>query len=110
MSDNVTAVSEWNKLLGLTKLPNGVTVVAQSNGATVFSGSFLQLADFLQIPESIYDTSVGAASTWLTVNFPFKQNPVILNGAQGDHITFTINDDMSGLLFFRTFVTVTEDL
>ncbi len=110
MADNVTAESSFNAFLGVAVLANGLVVTAQSLGATVFAGTFTRLVDFLTVPNSTYETSVGAADTWLTVNIPFNDNQVILRDSEKDSITFVVNDDLSGLLFFRVFVTVTENI
>lgn len=110
MADNVTAESSYNAFLGVSVLANGIVVSAQSLGRNVFAGTFTRLIDFLGVANSTYETSVGAADTWLSVNIPFNDNQVILKDANLDSITFTVNDDLSGLLFFRVFVTVTENV
>jgi hypothetical protein len=109
-ADNVTATSSYNALLGVSALANGIAATVQSIGKPVFSGTFSRLIDFLQIPNSQFATQVGAADTWMTVNIQFNDNQVILEAAKQDNITFTIVDNLSGLTFFRTFVTVTEHI
>ena len=113
MADDVTtiaAASGYNKLLSVSALTNGITVTAISKGETVFSGSFIQLADFLIIPNSTFEVQTDGTNSWLTINFPFNDHPVILEGQKGDSVSFTINDDLSSLLLFRAFVSVTENI
>ena len=110
MADTVTAESPFDAFLGVSKLSNGIVVSAQSLGKNVFAGTFVQIADFFTIANSTSETSVGAAKTWLSVNIPFNDNQVILSGEDGDSITFTISDNLSGLDYFRVFITVTEDI
>lgn len=110
MADNTTIASDYNELLGVTTLTNGVGVTAQSEGNVVFAGNFTRLIDFISIPNSVYDTSVGGTNTWLSVNFPFSGHEVVLSGQDGDNVSLTINDDLSGLSFMRAFVTVTDDV
>jgi len=110
MADDVTAESAFNALFGVSALANGITVTATSLGKSVFGGTFTQLIDFLSISRAHYESSVGAATSWLTVEIPFTGHNVILSGLKEDTITFTINDDLSALSFFRVFVTVTKDV
>ena len=109
-ADNVTATSSYNALFGVSALSIGINVIAQSLGKTVFSGNFNRLIDFLQVANSTFEESVGAADSWMSINVPFNDNQVVLQGVDGDNITFTVNDNLSGLAFFRAFVTVTEDV
>jgi len=109
MSDGTAGTSDFSTILGVSELTNGIGVSAQSNGKQVFSGAFTKLGDFLQTPNTQYEDRVGNVNTWLTINTQFADNQVILKGDQKDNITYQINDDLSGLSFFRVFVTVTED-
>jgi len=110
MADNVTAESSYNAFLGVSALSNGITVTAQSEERLVFSGSFIRIIDFLTVSEAHYESSVGAADSWFSVEIPFRDHNVLLDGGLGDNISFTINDNLSALTFFRVFVTVTEDI
>ncbi len=110
IADGVTAESAFNALFGVSVLPNGITVTATSLGKSVFGGTFTQLIDFLSVSRAHYESSVGAATSWFTVEIPFTDHNVILSGLAEDAITFTINDNLSALSFFRVFVTVTKDV
>jgi len=110
MADNVTAESSFNALFGVSSLPNGITVTATSLRKSVFGGTFVRLIDFLSVSKAHYESSVGGADSWFTVEIPFTDHNVILSGIAEDAITFTINDDLSALSFFRVFVTVTKDV
>ena len=110
MADNVTVPSSYNAFFGDSALPIGITVSATSEGQIVFTGSFTRLADFISVANSTFQDSIGAADSWMSINIPFLSHPVILNGALSDSVEFTINDNLSGLLFFRVFVTVITDL
>lgn len=110
--DDVTEANakDYNSLLGVSALTNGITVSAQSEGKTVFSGTFRRLFDFLQTPNTTFTVGGDATNSWITLNTRFNDNQVILDGNKIDNITYTINDDLSNLLEFRVFVTVTEDI
>ncbi len=110
--DNVTTANaaDYNSLLGVAALSNGIIVSAQSEGKTVFSGTFTRLFDFLQTPNTIFTVNGDATNSFVTLNTQFNDNQVILKGSSQDNITYTINDNLSTLLEFRVFVTVTEDI
>lgn len=110
MADGVTAASSFNAFFGVSVLANGIGVIARSTGQIVFAGTFTRLFDFLSTANSTFEDSIGAADSWMSINIPFNDNPVILNGKDLDFVAFTIIDNLSGLSAFRVFVTVTEDI
>ena len=109
MADATTAESPWNQFHGVSELANGILVTLKSRGEVIFTGNIKKLADFIALPGSEYQSSVGAANSWFTVQYSFE-TPIIMTYADGDHLTLTINDDLSGLDFFKTFVRVIEDV
>lgn len=104
--DNVTEANakDYNSILGVTALANGINVQAVSEGNLVFSGSFSRLIDFLQLPTADFVVGGDATNSWVTINFDFRQYPVILKTGGIDGVSFTISDNLSDLILFRTFV------
>lgn len=107
MIDNVTATSDYNSFFAVAALANGIIINVRSFDRSVFAGSFSRLADFLTAPLVEFEDRVGATNTWMTftANFPEK---VILRGDTSDLVSFTINDDLSGLVFMRVVLNMTQ--
>jgi len=108
IADSVTAVSEWNKLLGVAALATGMRVAITSNGKALFDGTFSHLMDFLKFPGVKYETSVGAATTWLTIELPLPTTPFKMRKEKGDGVLWSIQDDMTGLDWLCVSVLTTE--
>ena len=110
--DDVTEANakDYNSILGISALANGIVVTAISKGKSVFSGSFSRLIDFLQVPSHTFTVGGDATNSWVTINFNFRNFPVILENNGIDGVFWTINDDLSSLLFFRVFVKVSTNI
>lgn len=92
------SIPGWNttNLLGVTTLPNGILFQRVQDGITNFSVVLANMDDFEavgsnRINES--DNGTVSAFTYL-IEFPV---PIILDGTKGDFLSYTIEDDLSGL-------------
>jgi hypothetical protein len=110
MADAITEANakDYNSLLGLTALTNGIGVRVVSKGKTVFTGSFSRLIDFLQIPDMTSEFGSDGTNTWLVMKLNFRDYPVLLERGDVDEISLTVADDLSGLLYFRTFARIVK--
>jgi len=90
----------YNKILGVTKLTNGIIYAGVKNGETVFSGNLKQLADFLVVA-TIDDHLSDGTNTLLTLVINLIQPIVLFGGADNNFLSLTINDNLSGLVEFR---------
>jgi hypothetical protein len=109
MADNIPATVTngttlglaYNKLMGLCALANGITIVNKSNGFTSFSGRVSQLGDLIQLaPVSISASGSDGTNTWIKIDVTFTK-PYKYFAKKDDSLTFTVNDNLSGLLAFR---------
>lgn len=99
----------FNKILDVTKLPIGINTRAQIGDEVPFSATFTQLIDFVQLPSAVL-TSLGGDGTnsFFKVSFDLSNVPQRLDSANSDRLIITINDDLSGLLFFRATAIISE--
>lgn len=87
----------YNKILAVTKLTNGIVFQRTQKDEINLSANIKQLADFLSLGFNITNAVSDGTNTMITLEVAF-QRPFILDGATGDKMTFTVADDLSGLL------------
>jgi len=91
----------YNTLLGVAKLTTGITYKRVQAGEIISSAQIQQLLDAMSFSNAeITGSGSDGTNTWLTVQINFTE-PVILKAEDLDYMSFTINDDMSGLLEFK---------
>jgi len=89
----------YNKLLGET-LTSGVTYQRTQNDEVQFSQTVLGLLGFLQLPRTAYSCGSDGTNTWLTLSVEHIE-PLVLKEENDDTLSWTISEDLSGLLHFR---------
>jgi len=100
LTDNSMQSLSYNKLLGVTALINGILLQRTFKGEITFSVPLHQLSDFLNIGFSIKDTYSDGTNTGLVLEIEFP-NSVIVMGGENSYLSFTVSDDLSGLVSFR---------
>lgn len=91
----------YDDFMGITSpLANGIVFSRQKDSETVFSITIRQLGDFLATGSKIENAISDGTNTFITLLVKFPK-PIILDGNKDDFLSFTINDDLSGLLEFR---------
>lgn len=90
----------YDKILALSALPNGFTILRSKAGKTLFAVNIQSLGDHISAGAILENQMSDGTNTFVTLKTKFIR-PLILTGQVGDNITITINDDMSGLLHFR---------
>ncbi len=89
----------YDALLGTT-LASGIGYTRTQDGETLFSATITQFIALAQFPGFSTQSGSDGTNTWMSINVPINE-PFLLKPEQGDKLSFTINDDMSGLLWFR---------
>ena len=90
----------YNKFLGET-LVSGITYQREQDGETVFSRTILSILDLLQLPYTEI-TASGSDGTNSFVTIRAEHHiPIILKSEHKDSISWTISEDLSGLLQLR---------
>jgi len=90
----------FDDFMGITSpLSNGVNFARTQNGKIVFNVNIKQLGDFLSTGSNLVNHISDGTNTFITLLIEFPE-PIVLDGSKGDKLTFTINDDLSGLLQF----------
>jgi len=107
LADNVTGVVTngtmaglaYDALLGESTLSNGILFRRVEKEETVFAVSIRQLGDFLSTGSNIVNSISDGANTFITLLIEFPE-PIVLEGGEDSFLSFTINDNLSGLLQF----------
>lgn len=90
----------YNKLLGLTKLTNGITFRRFTSGVQVSQFTMTDLFDFFTAGFHLTNGINDGSNTAICLDIVFD-DPIILDGnAVNDYISVTISDDLSGLAKF----------
>jgi len=90
----------YNKLLGETLL-SGITYQREQDGKIVFTRTIKSILDLLQLPHTEI-TAQGSDGTNSFVTIRAEHNyPIILKSEHKDVLSWTISEDLSGLLQFR---------
>lgn len=93
----------YDALLGVSALTNGVLFQSVQNGKVIFSITLKQLGDFFGVG-LIPDSAISdGTNTFISMRIEFPQ-PIRLDGTKGDSLSFTISDNLSGLLEFKARV------
>ncbi len=108
IADNITGLVtngtmpglSYDKILGLSALTNGITFNRTQDGDVKFSLPLKQLGDFLGAGSNLVSAISDGTNTHITLSVAFPE-PFVLNGNENSFISFTINDDLSGLLEFK---------
>ncbi len=93
----------YNKILGVSKLTNGIVVTRQQDGKVVDAFVFRQLSDIITAGGELETAISDGTNTMITVNIKFPE-PIVMNGREDSFISITINDDLSPLLQFTASV------
>jgi hypothetical protein len=91
----------YDKILGVTSLPNGIVYQRVKDGEVIFSAVIHQLSDFFLLPGTeLAASGSDGTNTFLTLRVRMSE-PFIMKAEEEDKISLTVSDDLSGLLFFQ---------
>lgn len=114
IADNITGITtvagatetatvpnlSFDDFMGITSpLTNGIIFKRVAKGKTLFSVTIKQIGDFLSTGSNLINHISDGTNTFITLLIEFPE-PIVLDGSTEDALTFTINDDLSGLLQF----------
>jgi hypothetical protein len=95
----------YDSILGVSQLDTGILYALTKDGITR-GFPVRQFLDFMQIPDmKVVSVGGDGTNTWMVLETE-STTPIILKSENGDKITITISDDLSGFLQFRAFVFV----
>lgn len=90
----------YDKILNTT-LISGLAYKREINGVVIFTSTIISLIDLLQIAGTeISSTGNDGTNMWVTVRATHSE-PLVLKSEDEDKLSFTVTDDMSGLLHFK---------
>jgi hypothetical protein len=109
LTDNSMFNLSYDKFLALGNLNVGILFQKVCENDVIWSSTFHNLLDFLQIPNTnILTTGCDGTNTWFSLSQNFA-SPVLLKSESKDKLSFIIRDDMTGLLRFRIGVSCREE-
>ena len=90
----------YDKILGVSALTNGIVFTRIQNGKTLFAVTLKQLGDFLSTGSNLINVISDGTNTFITLLVEFPE-PIIIEGNSTENfLSFTISDNLSGLLVF----------
>lgn len=94
----------YDQFMGVGTLSNGILLRSIIDGEISFSGLFTSISDFLAVGFHITNHISDGTNTSITLEQDFRL-PLIAQGSPSTNfISFTINDDLSGLLEFKALI------
>lgn len=92
----------YDKLLGVNQLANGIVFQIVKNGTTYSNASFRNLFDYVILPPTqVIGYAGDGTNAWLQVRWT-PPAPIILKAEEEDYISLIVQDDLTGLLEFRS--------
>ena len=98
----------YDGFLSLGPLAIGSNIRRIQFGEAQFTATFKNLIDYINTPApKVIASGSDGTNTWLRLeaNFP---HPIIFDGTKGDKYEFIVNDDLSGLTFYKGSVAYGE--
>lgn len=89
-----------DQILGVTQLTNGIVFSRVQNGKTLFGISLKNLGDFLATGSTLINETGNATNSGFTLLVRFPKLIVLEGNDKLNFLSFTINDDLSGLTRF----------
>lgn len=109
LSDGTMPNLSYNKILGLSKLTNGIVYQRIINGEIVNVNVVRQLSDVLQLPgSSIKSLGSDGTNTFMNLNIT-PTEPLVLKSETNDELRIILSDNLSELLLFRSSVGAGEE-
>ena len=99
VTDGTMEGLSYDKFLNVSALTIGILFQRTQNSKVKFSVNIKQLGDFLSTGSNLVNHISDGTNTFITLVVKFPE-PIVLDGNTLDKLTFTINDNLSGLLQF----------
>jgi len=100
LANNSIANFPIDQLLGVSSLSNGILFQRVEDGEVLFSVTLKELGDFLATGSNLINATGNATNSGFTLLIEFPE-PIVLSGGESENfLSFTINDDLSGLTRF----------
>jgi len=89
-----------DSFLGVSGLTNGIIFSSFKDGVSVFSVTLKSIGDFLATGSDMINVSGNGTNTGLTLVINFPEPIILQGGSENNFLSFTINDNLSGLTRF----------
>jgi len=109
-ADNVTSLQAdthafdlaFDKILSISRLTNGILFRRERKRQPSFAANLRQISDFLGTSGKVRNFMSDGTNTYFNVFVDFPE-PIVMNGADEDHQSLTIQDALASLLTFTCF-------
>ena len=100
----------YNQIGAIAALTVGTSLMIEKDGEQLLNLTIKQLSDMLDVGFTISNVVDDGTDTYMNVTIDFSQDrPLVLNTSTLDELTVTLNDDLSGLLVHRCYVSGWEE-
>jgi hypothetical protein len=94
----------YDGFLGVSTLTSGIVFKVTQGGQSLGSSTYTDFIDIMSMAERVsYQSGSDGTNTWLRVDIEYPHH-FRLEGKNRDKLEVTINDDLTGLLHFRSNV------
>lgn len=108
--NNSMPLIPYNSFLGVSKLANGISAARKSNGEIQYTAIFQQMLDLMtSATANIVNYGSDGTNTWVILESELA-TPIILKSEYQDSLTYSVNDDMTGLLEFKMSAACYEEV
>jgi hypothetical protein len=105
IADVYTGGSSFDKIGDLATLPVGLNFATTSGGSQSFTTTVRQFSDLYQLGFDLIAELDDGVNTFTSLAYNIDPgNPISLDSREEDNMATTINDDLTGLLYLRTFL------
>jgi len=101
LADSSVPNLSYDSILGVSGLTSGFQLQYIKDGDVAFSNSVTGIGDHLRLGTRVVEAMSDGTNSMLILETHFEGKPIILEDRTRDKITFTINDDLSGLSLFN---------
>jgi len=92
----------YNQFLGVSQLSAGILIQIHQDNVVTAQQLLTNLEEAISAGGVLSNVMCDGTNTSMTVTTQWR-SPVVLNSRTNDRITITLNDDLGGLLSFKSF-------
>jgi hypothetical protein len=98
----------YNGFLAVPTLTTGIVIQRIRDGEVTYSATLKDFIDLISLPfEDVLDIGTDGTNTWFSVSLKMPVD-FFLDGSTNDEFRIIISDDLSGLLYFKTSLSYSE--
>jgi len=99
LASNSMAGIDYDQILGLAALTNGISIQSVRKNQVTFSLTIRTIGDIIKAGADLLNPMSQSGNTFISIDIKFPE-PVLLDPRSSDMISVVINDDLTGLISF----------